>query len=71
MIYVQTNLKGRNIYTKLDDVIEVNTIKDEKEGYEKLGTSVKNNYDQYQQKMEALQHRKMVQGGISNFNYNI
>ncbi len=63
MIYVH-NLKGRNIYTKLDDVLQINNQKDnrvqQKEGYEKLGSAVDTNYKTYTDKMMGLQSKPAI-----------
>ena len=63
MIYVH-NLKGRNIYTKLDDVLQINNQKDnrvqQKEGYEKLGSAVDTNYKTYTDKMMGLQSKPTI-----------
>jgi hypothetical protein len=60
MIYVH-NLSGRNIYTKLDDVLQLNNQKEtreqHKEGYEKLGNTVDNNYKTFTEKMQGLKSK--------------
>jgi hypothetical protein len=60
MIYVH-NLSGRNIYTKLDDVLQLNDQKDtreqQKEGYENLGNAVDINYKTFTDKMQGLKNK--------------
>ncbi len=62
MIYVHNNT-GRNIYTKLDDVLEISKPNDQiqKEGYEKLGNAVNSNYQTYTQKMMDLKNKPQLQ----------
>lgn len=62
MIYFHSN-NGRNIYTKLDDVLEVNKPNDalQKQGFEKLGMAVNSNYQNFTQKLIGLQSRPVLQ----------
>ena len=62
MIYVHNNT-GRNIYTKLDDVLEINKPNDQipNDGYEKLGQAVDSNYHTFTQKMMELQNKPHMQ----------
>ena len=67
MIYVH-NLKGRNIYTKLDDVLQIKNQnqKDIRKGYEKLGDAVNSNYQTFTQKMDDLKNKPT----INPYSYN-
>ncbi len=54
MIYVH-NMHGGNVYTRLDDVLQLNQEDDQqKESYERLGKAVNSNYKSYTQKMQEL-----------------
>ncbi len=61
MIYVH-NTAGRNLYTKLDDVLEINKVNDQisHDGYENLGKAVDNNYATFTQKMMELQSKPQL-----------
>jgi hypothetical protein len=69
MIYVHNNAKG-NVYTKLDDVLEIHKLDDKipQEGFEKLGNAVNNNYNTFTQKMIDLQSKPVMQP-YSKYNF--
>lgn len=63
MIYFHSNEGKKNVYTKLDDVLEINKPNDQiaNEGYEVLGKTVNNNYQNFTQKLIDLQNKPAMQ----------
>ena len=50
-IYVKNKIAGRNVYTKLTDIIEVNNKGKDKEKYENLGKAVDDNFKKMKNKL--------------------
>ena len=61
MIYVH-NLAGKNLYTRLDDVLNIHEKNNQlqHDGYEKLGKAVNENYNNYKQEMKDKHNTKPI-----------
>jgi hypothetical protein len=62
MIYVH-GLTGRNVYTKLDDVLDINRPIDQlqKKGFDQLEKAVNDNYKTFSQNMIMKQSKQPMQ----------